>query len=288
MLYDKKAKVYSQQKSDDTLDVEHEIILGNLEPSTVYHYKALSTDDSNNTVISEQGYFETLPLADSTVPQIHSVFQINKKIPIEFVVDANDDTKMQKVEFYMDGDLVETDFSPPYKSYYDPLWLNIDVNDANDTILVEARAYDMAGTMKDQMMTFVTGGPVVPAVLDFDSPRPGYNIMIEAGQTHVPAGRMVDVYVEASETLWVTSGEGGRWGTFYEGTDVNSIEVYFCDSNTPDFVAYDTQILSGSWDAGGLAPGEYNVVARACSHGRYAVPAEVRRSEEHTSELQSR
>lgn len=273
VLYDKKAKVHTQQKSDDTLDVEHEIILGNLEASTVYHYKVLSTDDSNNTVISEQCYFETLPLADSNVPQIHSIFQINKKYPIEFTVDANDDIGMQKVEFYMDGRLVETDFSAPYKSYYDPLWLDIDVNDANDTILVEARAFDRAGSMKDEMMGFVTGTPVVPAELDFDSPRPGYDILIGPGETHVPPGRMVDVFVMASETPWGIREDSH--GTFVDGTDVNSIEVFFCDSNTPDFAAYDTQWLTGSWDAGGLAIGEYNVVARACSHGPYAVPVEI-------------
>jgi hypothetical protein len=275
VLYDKNAKIYRQQQSDNTLDVEHEIILGSLEPSTVYHYKALSTDGSNNTVTSEEGYFETLPLADSNLPQIHSVFKINKNFPMEFVVDANDDTKMQKVEFYMDGNLVETDFSAPYKSYYDPFWLNIDVNDANDTILVEARAFDMAGMMDDEAMTFFTGSPVIPAVLDFDSPRDGYDIMIEVGQTHVPAGRMVDVHVEASETPLET--RDGAYGTFVDGwTDVNSIEIFFCDSNTPDLAAYNTTVLTGSWDACGLTPGEYNVVARARSHGRYAVPVEVR------------
>ena len=273
VLYDKKAKVHNQQKSDDTLDIEHEIILDQLSPSTVYHYKVLSTDDSNNTVTSEQGYFETSPLADSTVPQIHSISQINKKFPIEFTVDANDDIGMQKVEFYIDGSLVETDFSAPYKFYYDPLWLEIDVNDANETILVEARAFDRTGSMKDEMMGFVTGSPDVPAELDFDSPRDGYDIMIEIGETEVPPGRMVSVHVEASETPWETRAD--EWGTWIYGTDVNSIEVFFCDSNTPDFAAYNTQVLSGSWDAGGLTPGEYNVVARARSHGPFAIPVEI-------------
>ena len=273
VIFDKNAKVYGLRKSDGTLDKEHEINLDNLDPSTIYHYKVLSTDGSDNTVSSEQGYFETLSLADSTNPQIHSISRISKKFPMEFSADASDNTEMQKVEFYMEGKLIEIDFSPPYKFYIDPVLMHLDINDVNQNMLVLARAYDMAGMIKDEVMSFYMDAPDFPAEVAFDSPRDGYDILIEEGQSQVPAGRMVDVFVVASETPW--DERETRWGTFISGSDVNRIEVYFCDSNTPDFVAYDCQRLSASYDAGGLEVGEYNVVAKVYSNGPHAIAVTV-------------
>jgi subtilisin family serine protease len=52
---------YGNTSSDINLDTEHTIILINLQPDTLYHYRVTSTDSSGNTKSSSDEFFTTAP-----------------------------------------------------------------------------------------------------------------------------------------------------------------------------------------------------------------------------------
>ncbi|MDP8229625.1 MAG: fibronectin type III domain-containing protein, partial [Candidatus Gorgyraea atricola] len=74
--YGKTGFVYESTSPEDTnLVTRHEIILTNLEPSTLYHYRIRSKDMFGNEGVSQEFTFKTMDLgvADNTAPRISNI-----------------------------------------------------------------------------------------------------------------------------------------------------------------------------------------------------------------------
>jgi hypothetical protein len=137
--YGKTAGQYAFEETDSTLVREHSITLTNLEPSTTYHFVVWSTDPSGNTVESTDNTFETLPLPDDTDPIVTILDPGVCRGTITVIAEASDDTGVEKVEFYLDEELVFTDYSPPYE-------FTLNTTDyANGEHTLRAKAYDLSG-----------------------------------------------------------------------------------------------------------------------------------------------
>ncbi len=137
--YDTVSRIYGYSESHRGNNKIHSINLTGLEPSTTYHFLAISMDVDGNTA-SEAGLFSTLPIPDNEEPLI-------ELLPLEgtlngtktVLAEATDNVGVEKVEFYVDGVQTFTDYSPPYRWPFDtPRFL-----DGNYTIT--AKAYDGYG-----------------------------------------------------------------------------------------------------------------------------------------------
>ena len=137
--YGKTARLYDREEGDSTMVIEHSVTLSGLEPSATYNFVAQSTDPGGNTVVSDDIIFETLPLPDAENPTVSIIDPIECQGVVTIEAEASDNTGVAKVEFYLDGELVFTDYSPPYE-----LTLDTDKYENGEYVL-EARACDIAG-----------------------------------------------------------------------------------------------------------------------------------------------
>ncbi len=112
--YDALARVYGFEETDPASTVNHQVTLEGLMPSTTYHYLAISTDPTGNAVESRDLIFETLAAPDTRDPTVNLVVPYVISDTVTLRADADDDTGVEKVEFYLDDDLVFTDYSSPY------------------------------------------------------------------------------------------------------------------------------------------------------------------------------
>ena len=129
VLFSATAGVYDQQAQEAQPSQTHSIALDNLQPSTTYQYKVRSTDSAGNTVESGPFFFRTAPLSDSIPPQISNL-EIRKGqgniLYYMMRAEVSDNTGVEKVEFYLDDELVCTDYSPPFECQIAPMYMEMD------------------------------------------------------------------------------------------------------------------------------------------------------------------
>jgi PKD repeat protein len=113
--YGRTARMYALEEENSTLVREHSMTLIGLEPSATYGFVVRSTDTTGNSVQSQDKTFETLPLPDDIDPIVSIIDHGMCQGTVTISADASDDTGVQKVEFYLNGALVFTDYSPPYE-----------------------------------------------------------------------------------------------------------------------------------------------------------------------------
>ncbi|MBN1456167.1 MAG: fibronectin type III domain-containing protein [Methanomicrobia archaeon] len=158
--FGERAGEYGHQQSSLKLTQLHKIVLTGLKPSTTYHYVVHSTDTSENTVVSRDRIFETLPLPDDEVPQVSISDPGVCKGIIKITAPASDNIGIMKVAFYFNKKLVFTDYSPPYEFI-----LNT-TKYANGNYTLEARAIDLAENIRIVSQKV----EIVNALPDFFSP----------------------------------------------------------------------------------------------------------------------
>jgi len=122
--YGDRAGVNENEISDSNQTLIHIIPLTGLEPSTTYNFVVESTDPSGNTIQSSNIYFETTHLHDEIAPVVSiNVTDISgndfteaeaARAQVFIEAEAYDNYGVEKVEFYLNGELLFTDFSPPY------------------------------------------------------------------------------------------------------------------------------------------------------------------------------
>jgi|GEM_PF-1680333 len=146
--YGKKAGVYGLEEQALTLVTEHNVALTGLEPSTVYQFVVESTDASGNTTTSKAGTFETLPLPDDKHPIVSIPDPGICRGITRIIAPASDDTGVKKVEFYLNEELIFTDYSPPYELILDT------TKYVNGEYTLKAKVYDLCGrvTIADQVI----------------------------------------------------------------------------------------------------------------------------------------
>jgi hypothetical protein len=114
---------YGYTETKSRLIIEHSIELSNLEPDTKYHYRVITRDELGNTQngLSEKT-FTTEPEPDTIPPFVEITFPSEGAIlvgGVDISVDANDESGIDYVEFYIDGDLKFTDSSSSYSWFWD-------------------------------------------------------------------------------------------------------------------------------------------------------------------------
>lgn len=83
---------------DSTLVTSHSRVLGNLSPSTTYHYRVLSRDAAGNTGISGDGTFTTSAAPDTTPPAISGIGTTNisnNAATVSWTTNEPSDTQIQ-------------------------------------------------------------------------------------------------------------------------------------------------------------------------------------------------
>jgi hypothetical protein len=178
--YGRTAREYAFEEMDPTLVPTHTVTLMGLLPATTYRFMVQSADASGNTAQSRDLFFETLPADDSTDPSVTLYAPTVFTETVVISADASDDTDVEKVEFYVDGDLVFTDYSPPYV-------FDLDTTPyANGNYTVTARAHDLSGRVVDdgQVVGVANVTDVTAPAVTITAPTAGATV---SGQVNVTA-----------------------------------------------------------------------------------------------------
>jgi hypothetical protein len=293
--FDDRAGVYDQQEGDPTVVQEHEIGLTDLQPATMYHYIVQSSDHHGTTVASREGFFETAPLPDSELPVISPLNIIRGKGDFAYwqiPADASDNIGVDRVEFYLDGELLGTDYSDPYLCYLIPSYMQMARKEFFAPHTIEAWAIDESGMVTGGSVPFDPSYEVMDADVEIfwpcisPPPReyPGY---LYADEGAVPDGTIVEIQARAREYEWRENGpvlEPEVPGVMppppppgmYVPHPVPRVEFYVNDRwqgscDTPSTI-YDDYVYTCEWDASGSGLGDYDIEARAiASDGTEAV-----------------
>jgi hypothetical protein len=276
---------YESQQSDPTPSKDHQIPLKNLEPATVYRYVVESTDASSNTVASKERFFETaappageLPgIASPTVTRVAGTRELYR-----ITVPVSDTVGIGRVEFYLDGKLIGTDYSAAlspksslgvastqvvtdgtYMAYLAPSVLKLSRASffaTQHTIM--AKAFSRSGLMKETSVFFAPDFEFADINLRV---WPNYHPTryVDGVGGTLPAGTTIEVSVRASEDEWECVGVFEMCGEVEHAVarvefEVDGVLVYTSyPSDDDDFDHF------YSWDVGGLGVGTYRVGVRA-------------------------
>jgi len=262
--YSRFARQWEQSQSDPSMSKDHDLLLSGLAPGTTYHFYVQSTDESSNTLTSAVHYFNTLPGGAGGDLTIASLAAVGDKAPLEFMGESKDNEEVDRMEFFIDGQLTETDFSAPFRCLLDPVDLGMTVAQYAAGPSIMARARSLAGLSANQTVYMdLSDWFCFPVEFDFQSPRDDDEIILTTGSTVLP-GTLLRFSVFASETQWEE--RETRWGTFVSGTDVERIEVYLNDDPVPILTETETQSLNQDWDAGGLGVGVHRFKVKVYAH----------------------
>lgn len=119
VIYGPIAGSYSSEKTERINTRIHSIMLKDLKPSTTYHFAVHSRDGRGNTVSSKDMTFETLNVADEIWPSVSLIDPGIFQGIITISAEAVDNVGVEKVEFYLDDEIIFTDYSSPYRFLFD-------------------------------------------------------------------------------------------------------------------------------------------------------------------------
>ena len=114
---------YSSEKTVDDTTITHSIKLTDLRPSTTYHFSVASQGLMGDSIRSNDKTFETSPMMDDIRPRISISDPDFYQGIMEILANASDNLGVERTEFYVDDQLVYTDYSPPYMCSFDTLSL---------------------------------------------------------------------------------------------------------------------------------------------------------------------
>lgn len=115
--------LYSSEKTVADTTITHSIKLTDLRPSTTYHFSVASQGLLGDSIRSDDKTFETLPVTDDIRPRISISDPDLYRGIMEILTNASDNMGVERTEFYVDDQLVYTDYSPPYLCSFDTLSL---------------------------------------------------------------------------------------------------------------------------------------------------------------------
>jgi ELWxxDGT repeat protein len=270
VMYGAAGGVYEDQVEGQQQTDTHLVALEDLQPATTYHYSVVSTDESGNTVESEAGFFRTDPAPDDTPPVIAGV-QISRGagdlLFYTVAADVSDNTGVDRVEFFLDGVLVCTDYAAPFDCQLAPMYAEISSGTFFNAHSVEAVAYDKAGmnSFADTLFEPAHECPEIRAHMEAPNPDDVYYIE----STTVPLWTTIPIRVRASMpelncgNMDLSGLPDGANRFFCEEEEHAVSEVRFYVDNTllevqSPTTAYDFG-FEYTWDIGELTPGNYEI-----------------------------
>lgn len=231
--YDTLARAYRFEETDPAPTLNHAVTLTGLTPSTTYHFVVDSADSAGNSVESRDHIFQTHAAPDTRDPTVELRTPEVLTSTVRIGADADDDTDVVKVEFYLDDDLVFTDYTPPYEWVFD----TEDVE--NGDYVLKAKAFDLYGnTVVDQT--------TLPVLNFVDADAPTVNIFFPS------AG--ADVYGDTR--VWVTVSDDSGW---------SEVE-WFVDGNKKgggQFPVSPSLDIMFWWDTTYFSQGSHSLAVRA-------------------------
>ncbi len=258
--YGAKAGVFEFKESTQQHVLTHSVFLINLLPGTTYHYRAESTDASDNTALSKEQYFTTEAPADTVVPYISffNTTSTSLRLPLEFSANASDNMGVDRVEFYMDDLLFDIAYSYPFQGFLDPLYLNISEAVFYGEHTYTARAYDLNDNLFSIEAQRSVPRPCHEAHLEIRSPL-GWNALLYTDSAVYSEDIEIIVFADEHVGFRLVYDDMGRshsqerWDsvadlTFYIDDD----EIYSCSP--------DEKLTTYLWDNPlGLALGEHTL-----------------------------
>ncbi|MFC2177001.1 C25 family cysteine peptidase [Actinomycetota bacterium] len=152
--FDSHAGVLTLQVAGATFVTDHALTLDGLEPATTYHFIAYSSDEAGNSVSSRDLTFATPASPDPQAPEVSLISPRRWEGSAPVVVDAFDASGVDRVEFFVDGVLIFSDFSPPFQ-------LNLDSHRyVNGPHELTTRVFDLAGNSSDDTAMVDVANPV--------------------------------------------------------------------------------------------------------------------------------
>ncbi len=125
---------------DPALINNHNIVITNLQPSTLYHFRVRSADEFGFFYESSDNTFTTssVQIPDTVAPYVSINLLDNSTINGSIIIDlfANDNVAISYIELYKDGAFFLNDTSAPYQYMLNTL------NDPNGLHTLSARAFD--------------------------------------------------------------------------------------------------------------------------------------------------
>ncbi len=262
ILFGRRAGTVDAVLAQTELRTDHEIRAKDLEPGVTYHVRARSVDESDNTTLSETLYFTTPVPPDGAGPAIGQERVLRTEVPLEFEVPASDPSGVELVRFFLDGRLVETDYSEPFLCSLIPHELGLSPSEFFGAHTLTAEARDSGGELTTLPIYVEPRDLCWPAELDFEFPYEGYEILVDG--TMVPAEESpLWVRVRASATPWR---QVVRFGEVIEmGTPLDRIELYV--EGELLHVERDAESMTHPIPITGWALGDYDIKIRLCMEG---------------------
>jgi hypothetical protein len=239
--YGRTSSLYDSAGDDTFTSGHHQVLLSALQPAAVYHFQVASADAAGNEVASGDAVFETLPVADSTPPTVSFPDPGVVTGTVTLRADATDNIGVEKVEFYVDGALLETDYTAPFEMTLEGSSF------PNGDHLAQAVAYDLAGgsDTADQDID-------VDCVL-LDNRDPTVTLQSpEDGETVERGPVTISVFAIDQKPDDIAMYQVNRVEFYVNGHHKET--VYDPDSG---------YTYSYTWRTGGLAEGEYTILVKA-------------------------
>jgi hypothetical protein len=265
VLYSTRADVLSESAADPSLNIEHEIILNNLKPGTTYIFSVSSTDASGNVVTADRAYLATQPAPDGDDPNITFFAATSSRFPMQFSIDATDNIDVDRVEFMIDSNMFEIDYSAPFMCILDPGRLGFTMSQFHGNHTVAATAFDRSGN---------TTSTFVASTYDFDCNRPSceiiepeYGVTIDTDTDFAPDIN-IPIDVCATEFAGWMAGRARDWhgdAVHFETTaPVHKVDfIYAGEIFDTTYGADVGEIHSSEFDANALPLGTHTVRVRA-------------------------
>jgi hypothetical protein len=251
---------------------DHEVLLTNLHASTTYQYKVRSRDAVSNAVYSEPAFVTTLAATDIIPPTVWTPARMTSQLPYLFFTEVLDNMSIDRVEFYLNGVHIGTDYDAPYFWLLSPTFLGFDYPTYFGRMHnFQVLAFDLAGnnvgtgymlaevsTCRQVHLTFETSGSAYVQT-EHDS-VPDHEIVL-----HIDAKEMGQGIDEQNSPFAPTNVAGGGG---YEWQPVKEVRIYFDDRHDATLIPDEDQVefthtlYTGPMDA----PSEHIIRVETLSH----------------------
>lgn len=270
VIFGTRAGVFSGQAENQQATKKHSIRLENLLAATTYHCRVQSTDAAGNTTESKDFFFQTSSPPDNTFPVIAELKTSKSEGKLFYYkasVQLDDNTVGQRVEFFLDGKLVFTDYSEPFECQLAPVNLELSREEFFAEHTLTARAVNQAGMTASLDSIFTPAYECADIRADIQTPSPNETYYIE-GDT-VPGGTAIPIRVYAAITELdcfhadMSGMPPGAAGFFCTEANSPVSEVRFyvntalISTMTPTVYDDGLFIFEHDWDISGKLPGTY-------------------------------